>query len=58
MKLILEIGDVVVHRVGIADEKWSIGVIIGYRTIEGLYEVKWGDGQTRNHTRELLKHIA
>jgi len=58
MKIELEIGDVVSHRVGIADKNWSIGIVLGYKSNQGLYEVRWSDGETRNHTRELLKRIA
>ena len=58
MKLTLEIGDVVEHRVGLANRNYAIGIIVGYKNLEGLYEVRWSDGETRKHTRELLKQIA
>ena len=58
MKLSLEVGDVVMHLVGVASEKWSIGIVTGYGRHQGLYEVRWSDGQIRKHTRELLKQIA
>jgi len=57
-KLKWGIGGVVVRRVDTADKKWNIGIVMGYKRHHGLYEVRWADGQTRNHTRELLKHIA
>ena len=58
MKLSLEVGDVVEHRVGLANNSWNVGIITGYKKNHGLYEVRWGDGETRNHTIELLKRIA
>ena len=54
----LEIGDVVVHLVNAADKKWNIGLVTKYKRHIGLYEVRWGDGEKRNHTIELLKRIA
>jgi len=53
----LEIGDLVEHRVHTA-KKWGFGFIKGYRRYHGIYEVLWGDGETRTHTIELLKRIA
>jgi hypothetical protein len=53
----LEIGDLVEHRVHTA-KKWGFGFIKGYRRHHGIYEVLWGDGETRTHTVELLKRIA
>ena len=58
MKFSLEVGDVVEHRVDTANNNWNIGIITGYKKNHGLYEVRWSDGQIRNHTRELLKQIA
>ena len=55
---LLEVGDVVMHLVGLANSKWNIGIVTGYGRHEGLYEVRWSDGETRKHTRELLKQIA
>ena len=54
----LEVGDVVMHLVNVADKKWNIGIVTNYKRHIGLYEVRWGDGETRNHTIELLKRIA
>lgn len=54
----LEVGDVVIHLVNVAEKKWNIGIVTKYKRHIGLYEVRWGDGETRNHTIELLKRIA
>lgn len=53
----LEVGDIVVHRVPIAN-KWGFGIVKEHHYRHSIYRVIWSDGTIRTHTIELLKRIA